>query len=169
MLKAKKLHVTVLGLGLVKAQNWVKKYSENMVKEAPGTGKHSFPIYMSPDVSVVLYLCIRRERNSWGKRAWGGRVLGDGGAGRAIQWLLSQAPRGWRGGNLSCKKRGKPGERWPQKPFGNRGRSFLTVHDESTWEVRGLKGDGSIWARRSHMTLRPSGRRGSFFSYCLLL
>ena len=55
------------------------------------------------------------------KRAWGGRVLGDGGAGQAIQWLLSQAPWDGGGGNLSCKKMGKAGEGWPWKPFGNRG------------------------------------------------
>ena len=47
-----------------------------MVKEVPGTEKHSFPVYMSTDISVVLYLYIRRETN-WVKRGWGGRVLGD--------------------------------------------------------------------------------------------
>lgn len=33
--------------------------------------------------------------------------MGDGGAGQAIQWLLSQASSDWGGGNLSCKKMGK--------------------------------------------------------------
>ena len=35
-----------------------------MVKEAPGTEKHSLPVYISTDISVVLYLYIRRESES---------------------------------------------------------------------------------------------------------
>ena len=144
-----------------------------MFKEVPGTEKHSFPVYMSTDISVVLYLYIRRETN-WVKRGWGGRVLGDwwSKSGNSMAPFSSSTGLGWgvRGRkHPSCKNMGEPRKRWPQKPFGNHGRSFLTVHDERTWEVTGLKGDGPTWARRSHTTFPLSGRRGSFFSYCLLL
>lgn len=47
-----------------------------MVKEAPGTEKHSFPIYMSTDNSVVLYLYIRRERNQLSEKSLGRQGFG---------------------------------------------------------------------------------------------
>lgn len=124
------------------------------VREAIVTKEHDLPVFVVADISRLIYLYIGRERESdwvkWDRQ----RAIGDWGS-RSCNVKLP--PSQASGGKTPVARRWENMERNDPESFGNpEKKSLLIVHDEGSWEARGLEGDGS-------QQMSPGGK-GAFFS-----